>query len=323
MLCAPDLLPRGPRQQNSESVRRRHKLQGDRLTEAERLNERGRALGDQGDEDGAAAAYRAAIAADPDWSVPWYNLGLVHKYRGEWAQSAECNLEAVRGDASDEAAWWNLGIAATALEDWAQAREAWVRCGVRGPEGSGPIVMSFGLTPIRLLPQTRGEVVWCERIDPARAIIRNVPLPESGHLFGDLLLHDGAPNGTRMRHGVEVPVFDVLDRIQPSEYRTYILDVPGSSEEQRALLGDVAFDLGTAAEDWSQSVSFLCRRCSEGQPHERHDSELRGKRPNLAVAAAARNRDELDRVIGEWRQRAGYEGYVGSQLLGVSGNPDG
>ena len=306
----------GPRQQNSRVVRRRHYLYGDRLTEAEQLNERGRDLADRGDADGAAAAYRAAAEAEPDWFVPWYNLGLLHKYLGDWAQSSECNLEAVSRDPSDEAAWWNLGIAATALEDWAQAREAWARCGVRVPEGSGPIVMNFGLTPIRLQPRTRGEVVWCERIDPARAIIRNAPLPESGHLFGDLLLHDGAPNGSRNRDGVEVPVFDALDRIQVSAYRTFILDVPGSSEEQRSLLGDIAFELGAAAEDWSQSITFLCRRCSEGKPHERHDSELRQERPTLAVAAAARDRDELSRIIEEWRQRAGYDGYVGSQLLG-------
>ncbi len=284
-------------------------------SDAERLTEQGREREDQGDVVGAVSAYRAAIEADADWSVPWYNLGLLHKYRGEWSQSAECNAEAVGRLDSDEAAWWNLGIAATALGDWDRAREAWTRCGITVPEGTGPVVMSLGLTPVRLHPETRGEVVWCDRIDPARAIIRSIPLPESGHLFGDLLLHDGAPNGTRVIQGVEVPVFDALDRLQRSEYRTYILDVPGSSPEQRALLAVVAAELGTAAEDWSQSVSFLCRRCSEGRPHEHHDSDLQTERPELAVAAAARSEEELGRLVEEWRSRSAYAGYVGSQLV--------
>jgi tetratricopeptide (TPR) repeat protein len=288
-----------------------------RVTEAEELNERARELDRLGDVDAAVATYRAAISADPTWSVPWYNLGLLHKYRLEWSESARCNAEAARRDDSDEATWWNLGIAATALGDWPRAREAWTRCGINIPEGSGPIVANYGLTPIRLQPQTRGEVVWCERIDPARAIIRNIPLPESGHLFGDLLLHDGAPNGTRIRNGVEVPVFDALARIERSEYRTFILDVPGSSEEQRASIGEVAGELGMGGEDWSQSVSFLCRNCSVGSPHASHDSELRGERPDLAVAAAARNERELGRLIEAWRHHARYDGYVGTQPVDV------
>jgi hypothetical protein len=281
------------------------------VRKALRLNERGRSLSDAGDGEGAMEAYRAAIRADASWSVPWYNLGLLHKYRGEWTESAECNLEAVRRDDSDDAAWWNLGIAATALGDWSQARIAWRRCGVAVPDGTGPIEIDLGLTPVRLDPETRGEVVWCERVDPARAIIRNVPLPESGYFYGDVLLHDGAPNGSRMLNGREVAVFDVLQRLVRSEFHTYILDLPGSSESERATLGDVAFDRGAWAEDWSQSVSFLCRRCSTGRPHDGHDSELRGVRPALAVAAAARDDEDVRSLIDAWRERTAYVGHAG------------
>lgn len=284
--------------------------------EAERLNEEGRALSDRGDDEKAMALYRAAIEADDSWSVPWYNLGLVHKYRGEWAESARCNHEAVRRDDSDEDAWWNLGIAATALARWSQAREAWRRCGVSIEGEDGPIEMNLGLTPIRLDPEIRGEVVWCERIDPARAVIRNVPLPESGYFYDDVVLHDGAPRGSRMLNDREVPVFDALERLVRSEYHTYILDLPGSSESQRAALSDVAADRGTWAEDWSRSLTFLCRNCSLGLPHGSHDSELSGERPDLAVAAAARNEEELTELIENWRSSCGYSGYVGVVLAG-------
>jgi len=279
---------------------------------ADELNERGRSLSDEGRTNEATDAYRSAIEADPTWSVPWYNLGLGHKYACEWTESLECNRRAVALDDSDAAAWWNLGIAATALGRWPEAREAWLRCGVAIPEGDGPVRAAFGPTPVRLDPQGRGEVVWCDRIGPARAIIRNVPFPESGHCWGDLLLHDGAPNGYRILNGQEVPVFDALQRIGASEHRTYILDLPGSTPEQRALIGDVASRLGGAAEDWSQSVAFLCRQCSEGRPHEQHDRALSGDRPELAVAAAAASDEQLSEIIEAWRGEAGYDGHVGS-----------
>lgn len=287
------------------------------LTEAEELNEQGRSFDQAGDESSAIRCYRAAAETDDRWSVPWYNLALLHKYKGRWSDSLACGLEAVRRDSTDGDAWWNLGIAATALGDWNQARSAWENCGVDLPEGAGPIEVNFGLVPIRLEPDTRGEVVWCDRICPARAIVRNVPLPESGFYYGDLLLHDGAPTGSRMYQGREVPVFNALERLQRSQFRTYVLDLPQSSREQRAALSDVAFDSGSWAEDWSESVKFLCRACSLGLPHDEHDSALRSTRPNLAVAAAARNEIDLKDMLERWRQTVGYDGYAGFTLAGA------
>lgn len=284
------------------------------MTEAGRLNEEGRALSDRGDVAAAAEAYRGAIAADGSWSVPWYNLGLVHKYEGDWAESLRCNQEAVRRNAEDGDAWWNLGIAATALADWSRARAAWQRCGIEIPDGAGPIAMKLGLVPIRLNPATRGEVVWCDRVCPARAVIRNVPLPESGFFYGDVLLHDGAPEGSRMLRGREVPVFNALARLERSPFRTYILDLPNSSPEQRAALGDVAFDRGSWAEDWSESVTFLCRSCSYGLPHAEHDSALAPSRPGRAVALAARDGNEIVEILAEWRTAVGYDGHAGFTL---------
>lgn len=195
-------------------------------------NRRGeRHLNETGDLERAALAYGRATRLAPEWSVPWYNLGLVRKYQRQWAESLRCNLRATELDPEDEAAWWNAGIAATALGDWEVARLAWEAVGIKLPPGEGEIRMRLGLTPIRLNPDGQGEVVWCERIDPARAIIRNVPLPESGHRYGDLQLHDGAPNGTRVYQGQEMPVFDALQLLQASLYTTYQVRVRVGDEE--------------------------------------------------------------------------------------------
>ncbi len=85
------------------------------LSEAKRLVELGIELSDAGRKQDAEGAYRAAVQAYPDWSVPWYNLGLLCKYQLRWTESLTCNQRAAQLDPADQASWWNLGIAATAL----------------------------------------------------------------------------------------------------------------------------------------------------------------------------------------------------------------
>ena len=49
-----------------------------------------------------------------------------------------------------------------------------------------------------------------DRLWPARAVIRSVPKPASGRRHDAMLLHDGAPDGTRRLHGQKVQVLDAL-----------------------------------------------------------------------------------------------------------------
>ena len=126
---------------------------------ASRANERGRKLRDKGEKAAAIASYQRAMAIDPGWSVPFYNLGLLHKYASEWQSSLEANLRATELDPADQAGWWNLGIAATALGRWDLARQAWRGAGLVVPDGEGPIDLPCGYNPIRLDPEARGSLV--------------------------------------------------------------------------------------------------------------------------------------------------------------------
>jgi tetratricopeptide (TPR) repeat protein len=200
------------------------------------LNELGRQRDEEGDQDGALQAYLQAGQAHPQWAVPWFNAGLIHKYRGDWAASLATNAEAVRRDPGNEGALWNLGIAATALGDWPTARRAWQRYGIGVPDGDGPVEFFVGLTPIRVHGDEASEVIWSDRIDPARAILRNVPTPACGHRYGDLVLHDGAANGYRLRGEREVPVFDALELIAPSAFSTFEVSVEDATKEDIDLL---------------------------------------------------------------------------------------
>lgn len=271
---------------------------------ASRANERGRELARQGHQAEALAEYERACQLDPGWSVPFYNIGLVHKYAGAWEASLVYNEQAVTREASDTDAWWNLGIAATALSRWDVARRAWRGAGIDVPDGTGPVDFPCGRTPVRLNPKHDGEVVWCDRLDPVRAVIRNIPMPESGFCFGDIVLHDGAANGYRKSGDREYPVFDCLATLERSAFATFVAAIqPSDTNTWSAVmdaLADRALDAGLAAEDWTSSVNFLCEACSTGRPHEQHDHRPVTHDGPHRVAIAAQDENAARALIEGW-----------------------
>lgn len=250
-----------------------------------------------GDISGAIRLYEKAVRHAPEWSVPWYNLGLTHKYEQNWSESYRCNAEAIRLNPEDEAAVWNMGIAATALGNWSEARRAWRLCGIAIPEDVGPIDMNFGTVPIRIDPNDTAEVVWARRIDPARAVIRSIPLPESNHRHGDLVLHDGVPVGYRMLGEQEVPVFNELDLLAGGHNGTFEIGIEASAADDLVAFEQACEEVGCVAEDWS-TVRKLCRECSEGRPHAHPQSPVEGEH-RFAVAAPAR--EMVEKAIAIWR----------------------
>jgi len=250
---------------------------------ASRANERGHKLRDKGEKAAAIASYRRAMAIDPAWAAPFYNLGLLHKYESEWQPSLEANLRATELDPEDQAGWWNLGIAATALGRWDVARRAWRGAGLEIPDGDGPIDFPCGYNPIRLDPDGDGETVWSHRLDPARARLSNIPLAD--YCFGDIVLHDGAPTGYRKLNGEDVPVFNCLALLEPSPLSTWCVDITLAETDAEQVrqtfqaLEELASERDLAAENWSTSIYSLCKACSEGTPHS-HDEDTAAKDPD-------------------------------------------
>jgi hypothetical protein len=265
---------------------------------ATRLNAEGSTKHDAGDIAGAEASYRAAMALAPDWVAPAYNLGLLLKYQARWDASFECNAIAVRLDPANEGAQWNLGIAATALGRWAEARAAWTACGIEVPAGDGPPEFNWGMTPVRLNPETDGEVVWSQRLDPARARLLSIPLPESPFRWGDIVLTDGAEEGQRILDGRVYPVFNVLDRLVASPARTFIIELATGDADAISALQDIADEEGGAAEDWRRTTHRICRACSLGLPdgHVHEDDED----PSLHCGLAAPSDADAERIITRW-----------------------
>ncbi len=268
------------------------------MATSEELVSDGLTLEERGDRGGAELAYRGAIVISPEWSVPYFNLGLIFKQQGRWEDALDVNKKVVQLAPGDTGAWWNLGIAATALGNWVQARRAWSACGLNPPPGDGPPDFNFGTTAVRLDPDGVGEVVWAHRIDPARSRIISVPLPGTDYNHGDVLLTDGAPDGHRVVNGRELPVFNVLTRLSRSPFRKFVVELASASPERVDALVHHAEVMGGAAEHWGQSTRILCADCSRGVPHEHEPADSAPAHPHCGLAA--RDATHADTIITAW-----------------------
>ena len=231
--------------------------------------------------DDAEAGFRALIDAGMDGSGVWFDLALVHKFRHEWAAARDANLRCIELQPGHHEATWNLGVAATALRDWSTAREAWRGLEIDVGDGKGAPDADLGPAPVRLNPGSdgEGEVVWGTRIDPCRVRLESVPLPESGHRWGDIVLHDVVPRGERMFHGQALSVFDELERMDPSSAATHVSEVAWSNDDDEAALHTEVWDRKLGVEDWSRSVQMICATCSLGDAHVHEGVEA----PQVAV----------------------------------------
>lgn len=224
----------------------------------------------------------------------WYNAALAHKFLRNWAKVYELGREAAarakRG--AEDPAFWNLGIAATIMEDWATARDAWRGYGLTVPDGDGEIMADFGATPVRL---EGGEVVWARRLCPARARVLNVPTPESGRRFGEIVVHDGAPNGERTVDGQVFSVFDELLLFRASELPTTIVQVTAATPDDVRALAELFDEHGYAAEPAS-GVRVICACCSEGSVSQDRDHQVAGGQ-QVHVAAPV---GEIPALMDAW-----------------------
>jgi hypothetical protein len=273
------------------------------------------------------------LSRHPEAKAFWCDRGMYAKWRQDWSESVRLNRAALDlvppGERAGEAAAWNLGIAATAQRDWSTARFAWSQFGITLPQGESadsPIAASFGLAPVRLnaeprfvgqeLPVLDGrtwatEVVWGERLCPARIWITNVPTPESGHRFGDVVLHDGDTLGSRMLGDREVGVFNEITVWERSPSSTLTATVQAPDEEAITDLVELFHAVGAVAEDWTQGMQVLCRACSEGSSgaSHTHSTDDRKWLNERSVGMAGRPQQVRDR-LDDWVARGALRSYT-------------
>ncbi|RRD90930.1 tetratricopeptide repeat protein [Conchiformibius steedae] len=241
---------------------------------------------------------------NPDYH---YMQGLVAKNRMDWQTSLHANLRAIEhAPEFDEAHHWNAAIAATALSDWQTARKMWTACGIPLPEQEGEINGRFGIAVVRLNPWEQGECVYVRRIDPVRAVILNVPFPESGWQLGDIVLHDGAPTGTRQDgQGNTFSVFNALMRWQASDLLTFTAFVSCDNAQDIADLQQALDEHELYGEDWTENVRLLCLRCSYGSPHSHaHQPVQSSWQHERSIGIGAPQRHLVENILKSWQSAA-------------------
>jgi tetratricopeptide (TPR) repeat protein len=273
------------------------------MNEFDILLEKARELTEEGNEKEAIEIYNQLIKDVPNWSVPYYNLGLIYKYQNDWQKSFYLNLKSTELNSDDDSSWWNLGIAATALKNWRIVRTAWNQFGLNLEINDEEVNTGKWHTPIRLNPDSDAEVVWAVRIDPARAIVKSIPLPQCKHRYGDLILNDGAPVGTRMVDGQEYSVFNELELLEKSNYKTFSVIVFTEEDKHRDKLFELLDDYEFPHENWTSTIRILCKQCSEGTPHDVHDKKLEEnvKEGECHIGIASKDLQSIEEVLDKWK----------------------
>lgn len=260
----------------------------------------------RGDLNQASCLFEALLQQQPDDSALHYMRGLAHKYLLDWPLCLHHNLRGIElSDGDNEAYHWNAAMAATALGQWDIVRRLWKDTGIKIDDGEGPIHDNFGLGVVRLNPWQGGETVWVRRIDPVRARILNVPTPETGHRFGDIVLHDGASTGSRYdADGRKTLVFNELVRLQASEFQTFVVFVScENAAELGALLQATGPGIGYA-EDWTSSMVTCCLRCSYGIVHQHEDPQNAEWQRDRNLGIAAQSRLSVEKLLDDWAAAA-------------------
>jgi hypothetical protein len=253
--------------------------------------------------------------SDEQKAIEAYNLGLKAKYAGDWSESLAQNQLADKLRPGDEATIWNLGIAATALSEWEDARRAWKSYGLDVNDGPGEVLWSEMKACVRANPNGAADVVWGMRIDPARIRVENVPLPTSERRYGDILINDGAEEGTRISNGREYSVFDELGIWKTSSYSTFEVQLVMPNQSAMEDLERKCQENGLWAEDWG-TVRILCEACSRGTPGEHVcTNEPTG---TSAFGFAAKSESALRALLREWAEVEDGAA-VGSVVLAVAG----
>ncbi|MDX2598975.1 tetratricopeptide repeat protein [Streptomyces caniscabiei] len=264
----------------------------------------------------AADLYEQVLAHFPDEGPSaewWYDAALGHKFLRNWDKAYELGVQAAarapRGEG--DPAFWNLGIAATIRRDWAVARDAWAGFGLDVPAGEGAIEGRFGHACVRLDTDGEREVVWIERLCPTRGRVVNVPVT-GGRRYGEIVLHDGQPNGERVVDGTTFPVFDELLLFEASDLPTLRVTVAvGESADLEALVALFAdHDFGAETAD---SLTVHCACCSEGTIHKEHTQTRTGAQCLRLAAPEEDARRLLDLWAGE---KAIGRSWSGLEIMG-------
>lgn len=275
-----------------------HQRQSD---EIEELYRKAVAYGQVGDVYHAVKLCKLIARKSPDWSAPYAYLSNIYKDRNEWKPALHYSEKAIEYNPFNESTWENLALAATALHAWATARHAWNQLGFKFKKSDEELRFDFGLVPVRLNPTSQPEIVEATRIDPARAIIESIPQPSSGRRYKDLVLLNHKPNKQYILHGKKLSVFDELEVLQSSNWRTYVVLLETSSQQHVDQLMLLCKEAEIGFDNWSNAARFFQSNLHP-KVMEYFDQSIFGKleKEVFMVAMATRREETIRKALRNW-----------------------
>lgn len=239
----------------------------------------------------ALAAYRQALALDPDRGAWWHDLAICHKWRGRFDEALRCldEARARMGDVGpvlfDEAA------CATAIGDGERAARGWRRLGLEAEVGAGGMPLVAGMPPAWVRAPATGpgteagghvpdraagfELLSVAPLSPCHGVVDSASFRRTPVDYGDVVLWDPAPVATRARRGSPAPVFALVARLRAGDERRLRF----VALQQRA--GDVeavasALPDGCELFVHRERIEHVCTRCASGDlmvPHAHEPPE--------------------------------------------------
>jgi tetratricopeptide (TPR) repeat protein len=174
----------------------------------------------------ALSAYKLALAIDDSRGFWWFQLGLLHKWRGRFREALAANQAALKRLGPLKPVLWNLALCATALGEGKLALEAWEQVGIRGELSAAGMPFVPGMPPLQVRVATLGEetgqndplpqkavsfeLVWVSPLSPCHGVVESPTVRRASIDYGDVILWDGAPVRVKQVEGQPVPVFPLL-----------------------------------------------------------------------------------------------------------------
>lgn len=252
---------------------------------------------ESGDAYNAIKLYKKVARLAPQWAPPLQRLGLIYKYRLEWKPAMHYVKKSLAIDPGNESAWWDLGIAATAQKKWRLARNVWSKFGRNTKAGWVP-----GPVSVRLSYQKQFEILWASTIDPARAIVQNIPHPDSNRHYKDVILYDRGISGYHVVHQKRFPIREELGLYKSSGYNTFSCLLETVRPGDVKILEQLCRDADLGFEVWSNAVRQFNAIESRATP-EYYDPGMFEEDPGetVHVAIAARREKHVKKVLRSWQ----------------------
>jgi hypothetical protein len=145
-----------------------------------------------------------------------------------------------------------------------------------------------------------GDLVWGERLEPGRAILRSIPSPQGGFRWLDQIVVVPEAVTEVELSGVTYQVFAAHGRAEGSGIPTVIATVGCGDSRAAYRLTELLSERGWRSEDWTEEVRMVCASCVDARSDPAHHHDANTALEARTIAVAGRPAD-VGAVLRRWQ----------------------